>query len=55
MWLLCGARVVNICGCPCEWVGGVGVDPAPEGMVARGVGNLYTWRSRRGVREVEDL
>lgn len=33
------------------WVDGVGVDPAPGAMVARGVGNLYTWCSRRGVRE----
>lgn len=46
----CGSCVVHICGCG-AWVRGVGVDPAPGGMVARGVGNLYTWRSRRGVRE----
>lgn len=47
----CGSCVVHICGCG-AWVDGVGVDPAPGGMVARGVGNLYTWRSRCDVREL---
>ena len=47
LWCLCGAYFVDVGVGGC----GVGVDPAPGGMVARGVGNLYTWRSRRGVRE----
>ena len=38
------------CGCGCGWVVWV-LNPAPGGMVTRGVGNLYTWRSRHRVRE----
>lgn len=46
VWCLCGAY----CGCGCEWVVWV-LTRRQEQWSAGGVGNLYTWRSRRGVRE----